>query len=71
MVQIFTARVLVGGIQDTYMLDGRIANALGRRAGRAGVREVGPLSTESRSAVEALSIPIPDAILSIDIAEYR
>jgi hypothetical protein len=34
---------------------------------------VGRLSTESRPAVkaEALSIPIPDAIMSIDSAEYR
>jgi hypothetical protein len=55
------------------MLDGRIAGAWGRRAGRVDVKVVGPLSTESRSAVEAeaLSIPIPDATMSIDIAEYR
>jgi hypothetical protein len=55
------------------MLDGRIAGTWGRRAGRVDVKVVGPLSTDSRSAVEAeaLSIPIPDATMSIDIAEYR
>ena len=54
------------------MLDGRIAGAWGRRAGRVDVKVAGQLSGRSRAAVEAeaLSIPIPAATMSIDIAEY-
>jgi hypothetical protein len=55
------------------MLDGRIAGTWGRRAGRVDVKVAGQLSGQSRAAVqaEALSIPIPDATMSIDIAECR
>jgi hypothetical protein len=51
------------------MLDGTIVGAWGRRAGHVKVRVMGSLSAASRAAVEAeaLSIPIPDATMSVDI----
>ncbi|HET6292758.1 MAG TPA: crosslink repair DNA glycosylase YcaQ family protein [Kribbella sp.] len=55
------------------MLDGKIVGTWGRRGGRVDVKVAGPLSPETRAAVEAeaLSIPIPNATMSIDIAECQ
>jgi hypothetical protein len=54
------------------VLDGEIAGTWGRRGGCVDVKVVGPLSKETRCAVEseALSIPIPGVKSSIKIVEY-
>jgi hypothetical protein len=53
------------------VVDGELVGAWGRRGGRVDVVLGRPLSAEARAAVtaEALSMPIPGAALSVEIAE--
>jgi hypothetical protein len=52
------------------VVDGELVGAWGRRGGRVDVVLGRPLSAEARAAVtaEALSMPIPGAALSVEIA---
>jgi hypothetical protein len=64
-------------LHDTFhpnglVIDGRIAGAWGRRAGRVTVKAFGPLPAATRRAVrdEAESMPVPGAAVTVSITEY-
>jgi hypothetical protein len=64
-------------LHDTFhpnglLVDGAIAGAWGRRGGRVSVRAVGPLPESLRRAIrdEAESMPIPGAVVTVDLAEH-
>lgn len=64
-------------LQDTFhpnglVIDGSIAGAWGRRAGRVSVRACGPLPAAVRRAIrdEAESMPIPAADVTVSLAEH-
>jgi Winged helix DNA-binding domain len=66
----------LNALHDTFhpgglAIDGTIAGAWGRRAGRVSVRTSGPLSESVRRAIrtEAESMPVPGADVSVSIAE--
>lgn len=53
------------------VVDGRVAGAWGRRGGRVSIRATGPLPPATRRAieVEAESMPIPDATVTVSLTE--
>lgn len=64
-------------LHDTFhpgglLINGRIAGAWGRRAGKVSVRAIGPLPAAVRQAIhhEAESMPIPGAAVSASLTEY-
>jgi hypothetical protein len=64
-------------LHDTFhpgglLIDGSIAGAWGRRAGKVSVRVLGPLPAGVRQAIhdEAESMPIPGAAVSATLTEY-
>lgn len=64
-------------LHDTFhpgglLIDGGIAGAWGRRAGRVSVRTFGPLPAAMRRAIrdEAESMPIPGAVVTVSLAEH-
>jgi winged helix DNA-binding protein len=64
-------------LHDTFhpnglLIDGSIAGAWGRRAGRVSVRAAGPLPAGIRRAIrdEAESMPIPGAAVTMTLTEY-
>jgi hypothetical protein len=54
------------------MVDGRIVGAWGRRGGRVNVKAAGPLSSPTQRAIhaEAVSMPIPDADITMSLTEH-
>jgi hypothetical protein len=64
-------------LHDTFhpnglVIDGSIAGAWGRRAGRVTVKASGPLPAAIRRAIrdEAESMPIPGAAVTVSITEH-
>jgi len=64
-------------LRDTFhpnglVIDGSIAGAWGRRAGRVTIRAFGPLPAAIRSAIrdEAESMPIPGTTVAMSLTEY-
>jgi hypothetical protein len=64
-------------LHDTFhpnglLLDGRLVGMWGRRGGRLDVKHVGTLSADARAQVEveALTMPIPGARMTLSITEY-
>jgi Winged helix DNA-binding domain len=65
-------------LQDTFhpgglLIDGAIAGAWGRRAGRVTVRTQGPLPAAARRAirVEAESMPVPGTAVTMSLTEHQ
>ena len=54
------------------LIDGRIAGAWGRRGGQVRVRAAGSLAPSTRSAIqaEAVSMPIPNAEVTVSLTEH-
>jgi hypothetical protein len=64
-------------LHDTFhphglVIDGTVAGAWGRRAGRVSVKAHGPLPVSLRRAIgdEAESMPIPGATITVSLTEY-
>ena len=64
-------------LHDTYhpnglLINGKVAGAWGRRAGRVTARAFGPLPTAMRRAIrdEAESMPIPGAAVTVSLTEH-
>jgi hypothetical protein len=64
-------------LQDTFhpgglIIDGDIAGAWGRRAGRVNVKTFGPVPASVRSVIrdEAESMPIPGAVVTMSLTEH-
>lgn len=54
------------------VVDGRIAGAWGRRAGRVSIKAAGPLPSSTRRAIhaEAASMPVPNADVTVSLTEH-